>query len=246
MNFKDLKDFLLLGVGILFAFWVIWQYSNEGSAESPRFRTKQEQQSSVWTGTGFFIDAKGDAVTNSHVVEGAISIKVVINGKLYSAIVLKADKQKDLAVIHVAGLAVNTSLPIESVPIVPGEPVCTVGFPMPEAVSEIPSLTCGMIQKLSSSGFTPVNVSTLPGNSGSPVIDMYGGVVGVSESIRGTESQLLFTYTNMVSQDILQDFTKEYTKGIKARLNTPENIVSPVNLYANSKSSVILIIVTKN
>jgi len=134
------------------------------------------------TGTGFFITEDGYLLTNNHVVDGASRITIKINGKELPAKVVKSDKLSDLAVLKVAGKF--SALPIVSSRKVGlGDDVFTVGFPQIGIQGIRHKLTKGSISGLTGIKDDPrcfqISVPIQPGNSGGPLVDEYGNVVGV-------------------------------------------------------------------
>jgi putative serine protease PepD len=143
-------------------------------------------------GSGFVYDESGDIVTNAHVVEGATSIKVELaNGKTYDATLVASDPSTDLAVIKVDApasqlhpLALANSSSVEV-----GDGVVAIGSPF--GLSE--TVTAGIVSALdrqidSPDGFTipgaiQTDAAINHGNSGGPLLDLSGKVIGVNAQI---------------------------------------------------------------
>src|SRR5439155_6886672 len=141
-------------------------------------------------GSGFVYDNRGDIVTNQHVVDGANSITVRFwNGKTYKAKVVGTDKSTDLAVVRVSGAPSSLLHPLtlgDSSSLQVGDAVIAIGSPFGLAET----VTSGIVSALQRSmdapnGFTisnsiqtdaPIN----HGNSGGPLIDAAGRVIGVN------------------------------------------------------------------
>ncbi|MHB9142749.1 MAG: trypsin-like peptidase domain-containing protein [Paludibacter sp.] len=143
-------------------------------------------------GTGFFIDAKGYISTNYHVIENAsdIEIDLIQNGqkKSYKAKVISSDKQNDLAIIKIddknfkpySNLPYNFKTKISDI----GSNVFALGYPMALSVmgSEV-KFTDGKIS--SKTGYQgdittyQISVPVQPGNSGGPLFDYDGNIIGV-------------------------------------------------------------------
>lgn len=141
----------------------------------------------VGSGSGFFIDSSGLAVTNNHVVSGATSLKVYIQGeaKPRFAKVIALSECSDLAVIDVEGEDFSF-LDWSAEEITVGLDVYAAGFPLGDPEF---TMTKGIISKTSSEKVStvtgPLNViehdaGLQPGNSGGPLVDENGGVVGVN------------------------------------------------------------------
>jgi S1-C subfamily serine protease len=143
------------------------------------------------SGTGFGISSNGLIVTNSHVINGANKIKVRgINGDFsasYLAKILLEDKNNDLAIIQV------TDSSFKSLGIIPytiatkssdvGSSVFVLGYPLKALMGDEIKLTNGIIS--SKSGFQgditsyQISVPLQPGNSGGPLFDNNGNLIGV-------------------------------------------------------------------
>jgi S1-C subfamily serine protease len=136
------------------------------------------------SGTGFFITKDGYMVSNHHVVENAVIVRILRKGELLEAKVIKTDPANDLALLKVQVPSDVTPLPIGSSRAVRlGDPVITVGFPRPGIQGQEPKLTKGDISSLSGVRDTPhefqISNPIQPGNSGGALVDQSGNVVGV-------------------------------------------------------------------
>jgi putative serine protease PepD len=143
-------------------------------------------------GSGFVYDASGHVVTNAHVVDGAESVQVTFaNGKTYDATVVGTDPSTDLAVLEVdapASLLVPLTL-ADSSKIAVGDTVVAIGSPF----GLQNSVTSGIVSALGRSmeapnGYTingsiQTDAAINHGNSGGPLLDMDGRVIGVSAQI---------------------------------------------------------------
>jgi putative serine protease PepD len=143
-------------------------------------------------GSGFVYDESGDIVTNAHVVEGATSIKVELsNGKTYDATLVGSDSSTDLAVIKVAAPAsqLHPLTLANSSSVEVGDGVVAIGSPF--GLSE--TVTAGIVSALhrqidSPNGFTipgaiQTDAAINHGNSGGPLLDLSGKVIGVNAQI---------------------------------------------------------------
>lgn len=134
------------------------------------------------SGTGFFVSKDGHVLTNQHVVEGCRRVKIAAVGqKSAGADIVARDKINDLALLK------TTAVPI----VVPGfraqprlgEPVSVFGFPLSEILSSSGNFTIGSVTALAGLGddtrMVQISAPVQPGNSGGPLIDKYGNVIGV-------------------------------------------------------------------
>jgi len=161
--------------------------STQGSSPFGGSQTQQAQ------GSGWVYNSNGDIVTNDHVVQGAKSISVQFwNGKTYKATLVGADPSTDVAVVRVSApdsqlfpLNVGDSSKLEV-----GDGVVAIGSPF--GLSE--TVTSGIVSALHRSieGLThftiPDSIQTDAainhGNSGGPLLDTEGNVVGMNSQIR--------------------------------------------------------------
>ena len=182
----------------------VYQHTHEGvvditvdSNSSPQlggapfnFGGSQETQAE---GSGWVLDTKGDIVTNEHVVTGATKITVTLwDGKRYPGNLVGADDSTDLAVVHISApsselqpLAFANSDAVQV-----GDPVVAIGSPF----GLTQTVTSGIVSALHRSIESPNNF-TIPdsiqtdapinhGNSGGPLLDAAGQVIGVNSQIQ--------------------------------------------------------------
>ncbi|WP_316839953.1 serine protease [Pedobacter gandavensis] len=134
-------------------------------------------------GTGFALTANGYLLTNLHVVDGADSVYVQDNkGESYKAKVVRTDSQYDLAILKITDASFNglSSLPyrLKQSGIGMGDVVYTLGFPKDDAVfgeGYVSSKTGYNGDTTQYQVAIPVN----PGNSGGPLLDHQGNIIGV-------------------------------------------------------------------
>jgi len=138
-----------------------------------------------FTGTGFFVTDDGSLLTAFHVVQDAGRIAVRTKAGTLAAMLVKADKANDVALLKVTGKF--SALPVASSRGVKlGESVFTIGFPNIELQGFAPKLTKGEINSLTGVQDDPrefqISVAVQPGNSGGPLVNQYGNVVGIVEA----------------------------------------------------------------
>ncbi|MDH4113844.1 MAG: Do family serine endopeptidase [Burkholderiaceae bacterium] len=136
-------------------------------------------------GSGFVISADGYLLTNAHVVEGADEITVTLSDKReFKAKLLGADKRSDVALIKVEASGLPTVRVGDSSKIRVGEWVIAIGSPF----GLENTVTAGIISaKGRETGeylpFIQTDVAVNPGNSGGPLINMRGEVIGINSQI---------------------------------------------------------------
>lgn len=136
------------------------------------------------SGTGFVV-ATDRVLTNQHVVEGCDRIFVrTADGRVLPAVPpARVDAGLDLALLAVPGDP-GEVLPFRASPEVRrGEGVIAYGFPLAGLLSSDPKLTRGEVNGLNGLGNNPnhyqISAEVQPGNSGGPLLDLHGHVVGV-------------------------------------------------------------------
>lgn len=136
------------------------------------------------SGTGFFITLNGVLLTNHHVVKDCRVI-AVRNGERQSltASIYAVDPTNDLALLKVNGKVDTIALFRPTPNIRQGDDVIVFGFPLGGAIASGGALTKGTVTALTGLGddtrFFQMSAQIHPGNSGGPVFDTNGGVVGV-------------------------------------------------------------------
>ena len=139
------------------------------------------------SGSGFIVDEDGLVVTNAHVVAGERSVGVwLTNGRSYQGDVLERDETADLALVQIDGGGPFNAIAIgnpDGVRV--GDEVLALGFPLADRIGTDLTVTRGII----SSTRTVAGVELLqtdaavnPGNSGGPLVNIDGEVIGVNTS----------------------------------------------------------------
>jgi putative serine protease PepD len=144
------------------------------------------------TGTGIVLDAQGRILTADHVVRGAASVSVTLaDGTTRSVRVLGQDATTDLAVLSVnaSGLTLHPLALGDSGALQVGDPVAAIGDPFDYRRSMSTGIVSGLdrtIQGLNGFSVThavQTDAALDPGNSGGPLLDATGRVIGVVDQI---------------------------------------------------------------
>ncbi len=158
------------------------------SNESTTTNVMGQTSSTASSGSGFIISTDGYIITNNHVVEDATTLTVIMtSGEEYEATIIGADEESDVALIKIDASDLPTVSIGDSDEIAVGEQVCAIGNPLGELTN---TLTVGYISALDreiyeSSSSTPINMfqtdcAINSGNSGGPLFDMHGNVIGIT------------------------------------------------------------------
>ena len=154
-------------------------------------------------GTGVIIQSDGYIVTNDHVIEGARSISVTLDdGRQFDAQVVGKDAQSDLAVIKIDAMDLPTATAAKVADLRVGDWVIAVGNALSLEGSN--TVTIGIVSALGRTILTDpyediylyetiqTDAAINEGNSGGPLIDMEGNVVGINVAIESTAQGIGF------------------------------------------------------
>jgi S1-C subfamily serine protease len=155
----------------------------EGNARAKDDLRINEDTSPKSSGTGFLITSDGYIITADHVVSNAQSVKVLTNDGLLPAQVVRRSESEDIAILKIQD-SNYSSLPLKSSRSVKlGSEVFTIGFPNIGLQGFEPKFTKGYISSLAGLQDKPkhfqISVPVQSGNSGGPLVDGDGNVIGV-------------------------------------------------------------------
>jgi S1-C subfamily serine protease/uncharacterized protein len=163
----------------------------EARAAQPRVASREEPKPSVpepnaeiaGTGTAFAISKTGDFLTNYHVVKGCASVRLRNAGLRRDGVVIANDERNDLAVLRAQISGVPLLHFREGKPIRPADPVVVLGFPYAGLLATAPQVTTGAVSALAGvrddTRYLQLTAPVQPGNSGGPLLDLSGNVVGI-------------------------------------------------------------------
>ena len=204
-------------------------------------------------GSGFFVTADGDVVTNHHVVDGAEEVVVLWQGTAYRMRVVASDKERDLALLHPDEVkddfSMDISFPGYSRPVFPplaigkhakcevGDTIYVVGYPQISVQGLEAKVTKGIVSSLS--GFKgqrdnfQMDAAIQGGNSGGPVVDERGNVIGVSvATLRGGQN-----VNYAIKMDVVDDFLAGHVKS-----KAPENVIDIKGMIKRVVRSSVLVL----
>lgn len=142
------------------------------------------------TGSGFVISSDGLILTNAHVVEGADKITVRLTDKReFQGKVLGTDKQTDIAVVKIDAKDLHVLRMGDSKSLKVGEWVAAIGSPFGLDNTVTAGIVSALSRNLPTDQYMPfiqTDVAVNPGNSGGPLFNMAGEVVGINSQIFST------------------------------------------------------------
>ena len=178
--------------------------------------------SAAAAGTGLIITSSGDVLTNNHVVEGSVSVKVTIQGKsgTYPATVLGVDPTDDIAVIHINGVSGLPTVTIaDSSTVQVGDTIYALGNAL--GLGGAPRVTKGNVTALDQTitasdngaqaeqltGMIQSDAEISPGDSGGALVNSAGQVVGVitageAQGFRSSSTTIAFAIPSSKAVDI--------------------------------------------
>jgi S1-C subfamily serine protease len=185
-------------------------------------------------GTGFLIDANGLMVTNAHVVRNSRNIRVVNSkGEQFNAFVVRLDLDRDMAIIKIDD---DQFKPLNTLPYGIrktssdlAEPVFTLGYPRDEIVYGEGYLSA----RTGYNGDTlscQIAIAANPGNSGGPVFNHNGEVIGilstkekqVEDAVFAVQSKYIFQLVNELKRDSTYKNIKLPTKSTLTGLDNQQ------------------------
>jgi putative serine protease PepD len=153
-------------------------------------------QTSQGLGSGVVFDAKGNLVTNAHVVEGADSFQITLaNGRQYRARLVGSFAADDLAVLHIdagglrpAGFADSSRLQVGDVALAIGNPL-GLRSSVTEGIVSALGRTVSEDNEVALPNVIQTSAAINPGNSGGALVDLQGQVIGIP-TLAATDPQL--------------------------------------------------------
>ena len=172
--------------------------------DEPSFANKDPNEMiSVASGSGFFINKLGNIITNDHVVEGCQVMKLVYDGNEYEAAVIATDKTNDIALLKTEYKNQNY-FKISKDDVDRSQNIKAIGYGFGKNYSSDIKVTAGIVNSLS--GYNDnysefqMDAAIQSGNSGGPVINESGDVVGIS--VAALDSLAVLEDTGTLPQNV--------------------------------------------
>ncbi len=166
----------------------IWNKGQLAKGYTTEIQSDDNKVVAAASGSGFFVSRSGHIITNHHVVEGCDAVKVSFKGDDIKAKILAVDKMNDLAILksnitpqQVYSVATEDATLLENIII--------AGYPLGKKVSSSIKTSKGSITSLSGYGDNfsefQTDAALNQGNSGGPVMNQKGNIVGVAVAAYG-------------------------------------------------------------
>lgn len=222
-------------------------------------REREKEYRSVARGTGFFISQKGYILTNNHIVENAENINVTtIKGEEYKAEIVGTDPKTDIALVKVDKNNSQYAVMGDSEKLRVGEWVIAIGNPW--GLSH--TVTAGIVSAKGREGlasqeeipyqdFIQTDAAINRGNSGGPLVNMQGKVIGITSMIwspTGGNIGIGFAISSNLAKKIV-DQLKEHGKVIRGYLGVYVQSVTEelkTLLKLESKKGAVVVQVEEN
>jgi hypothetical protein len=181
------------------------------------------------SGSGFFVTAAGHILTNLHVIDGPgeIAVRLPGSGEQVTAKFLAKDAARDMALLSVELPDAESIEPlaVSTTEVNRGSPVAVFGFPLGDAAGSGLKLTTGVISGLPDS--SPEEMLLLdcrvnPGNSGGPLCNQYGQVIGMVSKKRSGQGANVDSYGMALPANELREFLVKHIPNYEGAANIAE------------------------
>ncbi len=196
--------------------------SDEQQALAERFhrgppRGAEEGPLNQGTGSGFIIDPRGLVLTNNHVVEGAVTLRVRMDdGRSFDGEVVGRDPLTDVAIVRLKGKF--EALPAvklgDSAAMKVGDWVVAIGNPFGLAQSVSAGIVSALERQIGASRydqFLQTDAAINPGNSGGPLFNLRGEVIGMNTAIIGAATGIGFAVPSNLIKAVVPQLEKTGT-----------------------------------
>jgi len=179
------------------------------------------------SGSAFLIDGKGYLVTNAHVLRGSGAVVVNSKGEEFNAKIININLEKDLAILKIQD---NEYKPVSSLPysirktsIDLGEELFTLGYPREQIVYNMGYLSAatGFDGDTSS---CQISLSANPGNSGGPVFNKSGEIIGILSTRQTSAEGVVFAIKARNIYDLVNELKESDTSVQKIKMPSSSSI----------------------
>lgn len=184
----------------------------QGGDDDPQNRFKLPEPSTKSEGSGFIVRQDGYIFTNNHVIDGAEKVEVRLkDGRHFPAKIVGADDKTDIAVLKIDATGLPTLEIGDSDAVRVGQLVCSIGVPFNLDYSFAcgwvsakgrSDLTSGQAHPTMYEDYIQTDSFVNPGDSGGPVMDIDGKVIGMNTLINGIGRKLTFAIPSNMLKEI--------------------------------------------
>jgi len=194
-------------------------------------------------GTGFILNSNGYLITNYHVVKGKENIKVKTSiGDVEAKLLLK-DDSNDIAILKLESVPQSIQSSIyfgDTSKVREGDKVSTIGYPFSNILGQQPRYSEGIINSLYGVQDDPrllqISVPIQPGNSGAPLFNEKGEVIGIV--VASLDAKNVFEITGAFPQNINFAIKSAYIKNLLSMLpDLGSALVMPTDLSLDRTKS---------
>ena len=200
---------------------------------------------SLWAGSGFFVSKDGHVLTNNHVIEKCTSIRVfVAQSEPVDAREIASDTTNDLALLATRLRPSRVAAPRQGLRL--GETIAAFGYPYADILASSGNFTQGNVTALAGmrddSRYVQISAPVQPGNSGGPLLDQNGNLVGmVTAKLQMARSGDLPQNVNFaLNASIIASFLD--INGIKYTPGSATSALKPEELADQAKAMSVFIL----
>lgn len=243
---QDAKLFADLLMGFRGRYFQRREFLQTAAAPLPKDRHLQR----VGTGSGFLINGYGDTLTNQHVVSDCEEVRVrLVTGEALPAALIVQDRQNDLALLRLSVAPAQWLVFREGRDAWQGEEIVAVGFPLAEDLASGSKVTTGVVS--ASAGmkddtrFLQISAPVQPGNSGGPLLDMSGNVVGVVSNKFNTLRMVALTgdIPQNINFALKTSMTRSFldATGVRYETRASQQMLSTTQVSAQARQSTVFV-----
>ena len=180
------------------------------------------QENFISGGTGFLIDGKGYIITNAHILKGTGAVVANKSGQEFNSHIIFIDRAKDMAVLKIDD---EDFKPISSLPYSIrknsgelGEDVYTLGYPRNDDITYNKGYLSGKTGHNGDSSSMQISLFANPGNSGGPVFNKNGEVIGILSKRETNAEGVVFAIKSKGIYQLIDDLKKSDTSTLKIKI----------------------------
>ena len=179
-------------------------------------------------GTGFLIDGKGYIITNAHILKGTGAIVANKSGQEFSSRIVYIDKAKDMAVLKIDDVDFK---PLSTLPYNIkknsgdlGEDVYTLGYPRNDDITYNKGYLSAKSGHDGDTASLQISLFTNPGNSGGPVFNKNGEVIGILSKRETNAEGVVFAIKSKGIYQLIDDLKKSDTSSVRIKIPTSNKL----------------------